>query len=91
MPGIIDYLKRSSYFDKNVEVFIEKIRKESLSFKESYAKSLKDAIEHYSVEKRPKVTQKEIYFALRIFFDRCIQKDFTPTFPTIEEIESGIN
>jgi hypothetical protein len=79
MPGVHDYLKRSSFYTRSVGVFISKLQKESLEFRESYAKSLRDAVEKYSVMRTPKIFQNEIYFAVYTFFDRCIVKGFRPS------------
>jgi hypothetical protein len=79
MPGVLKYLKRSSFYTHNVDVFITKLKKESGEFRESYAKSLRDAVEKYSVMRTPKIFQNEIHFAVYTFFDRCIVKDFVPS------------
>jgi len=91
MPGVLEYLKRSSFYTHDVEVFILKLRKESTEFRESYAEALRNAVEKYSVMRSPKIFQNEIYFAVYTFFDRCIVKDFVPSWPTLEEVETGIN
>jgi hypothetical protein len=76
MPGILAYLKKSSFYTNDVDSFISKLRKESGEFRESYAKSLHSAVGQFSVMRSPKISQKEVNFAVRLFFDRCIIKNY---------------
>lgn len=60
-------------------------------FRESFSKSLDAAVSSYGTRKRHGFTQSELNFALETFFSRCITKGFVPEFPSVQEIESGIN
>jgi len=53
--------------------------------------SLSKAVGSYTISRGIRFSQKELDFALTAFFARCVRKDFIPSFPTLEEVDSGIN